>query len=194
MRERNLEEHRRNRPGPIPSTVLLPAATCVRPLNGNVVRVCTKRRGKSVQPHASWMDRAQRFKLWAFACKRSISSWSEHLSATLVWLSSSASGTRSRPTRCTTLPSPFPVFEKLRGIEHVMTHSTARALDIPSDSMLIGYGSTPRWRVCTQGRQFDRRRRVWSIVTYEHLSSPSSAPDSRRVLFYFHSLCSNFPN
>ena len=81
-------EARKHGPGPIPNTVLLPAATCVRPLNkkrgqGHV----SKQRGESVRPYASWMDRAQRFKLWALACKRSISSSSEHLNATFVCLS-----------------------------------------------------------------------------------------------------------
>jgi len=83
------KEARRHEPGPIPSTVLLPAATCVRPLDENVV----KQEGwnTSAQPHASCIDRAQRFKLWAFACKRSSSSSSEHFNATFVCLSCSVS-------------------------------------------------------------------------------------------------------
>ena len=44
------------------------------------------RKGENAQPYASWIDRAQRFKLCAFACKISISSSSEHRSATLVCL------------------------------------------------------------------------------------------------------------
>lgn len=69
-------------PGPMPNTVILPAAICVRPLDIYVCQLeCRYYRWLT---HASLMVRAQRLSAFALASKSSNSSSELHFSATFA--------------------------------------------------------------------------------------------------------------
>jgi hypothetical protein len=68
-------------PGPIPRTVLEPASTCVLPLEQAFRETRLK---YTIITYASWMERAQRFRLFAIASSSRISSSEDAFKAILA--------------------------------------------------------------------------------------------------------------